>query len=154
MASAHAWKPEEVERCSELVGRKAERYWAPRLSGQAVANYGLPPSARLRHPREFRAVFSKKQKTSDRFFVVYFLKNSLDRSRVGITVSRKVSTRAVKRNRVKRLIRESFRTYQFSGDGLDIVVIAQRATTLASNQEIISSLEKHWTRVSDKCKKI
>ena len=153
MASAHVWKPEEVELCSELVGRKAERYWAPRLSGQAVANYGLPPSARLRHPREFRAVFSKKQKTSDRFFVVYFLKNSLDRSRVGITVSRKVSTRAVKRNRVKRLIRESFRTYQFSGDGLDIVVIAQRATTLASNQEIISSLEKHWTRVSDKCKK-
>jgi ribonuclease P protein component len=118
-----------------------------------VANYGFPPSARLRHSRDFRAVFSKKQKTSDRFFVVYFLKNSLDRSRVGITVSRKVSTLAVKRNRVKRLIRESFRTHQFFGDGLDIVVIAQRATTLASNQEIISSLEKHWTRVTDRCKK-
>ena len=153
MASAHVWKPEGVELFSELVGRKAGRYWAPRLSGQAVANYGLPPRARLRNSREFRSVFSKKQKTSDRLFVVYFLKNSLDRSRVGITVSRKVSTRAVKRNRVKRLIRESFRTHQFTGDGLDIVVIAQRATTLVSNQEIISSLENHWIRASDKCKK-
>lgn len=94
-----------------------------------------------------------KLKSSDNLFVVYAKKNKLDFDRIGITVSRKVSTRAVKRNKVKRLIRESFRHETVEIKGLDFVVIARPQTVIEKNEVLIVSLEKHWNRVKTKCKK-
>ena len=60
----------------------------------------------------------------------YFLVFILDRgdggdARLGITVTRKVG-RAVRRNRIKRLVREWFRQYRERLGSHDVVVIARR----------------------------
>jgi ribonuclease P protein component len=52
----------------------------------------------------------------------------------------------VGRNRIKRVIRESFRQRQQQLAGLDLVVINQPAAASASNVEINDSLARHWER--------
>ena len=62
------------------------------------------------------------------FFIVITRNNHLSRSRLGITVSKRVG-KAVTRNRIKRIIREYFRlNRQFLPGRLDINIIARQST--------------------------
>jgi ribonuclease P protein component len=88
--------------------------------------HGFPKQARLRRQAEFDRVFGGKTYAADDVLVMNGCWNGLDRSRIGLSVSRKVGN-AIVRNRWKRLLREAFRTQQ--GDlpcGLDIVVRPRR----------------------------
>ena len=59
-------------------------------------------------------------------FTVIVDENGLGINRVGITVTKKIGN-AVKRNRVKRLVREFFRLYNHSfPQGYDIVIVAKK----------------------------
>jgi ribonuclease P protein component len=64
-----------------------------------------------------------------------------------MTASAKRIRTAVGRNRIRRLIRESFRHTCSSLDGLDVVVIVRDAANRASNEAIFASLENHWARL-------
>jgi ribonuclease P protein component len=79
---------------------------------------GLPQSARLRKPSEFRLVYASGRRYDGRLMSVFILPNGLDRHRLGITASRKLARRAVDRNRLKRLLREAFRLSGATLDGL------------------------------------
>jgi len=65
--------------------------------------------ARLRNQADFDRVFQGESYAADDVLVVNGIRSGLDRSRLGLSVSRKVGN-AVVRNRWKRLIREAFRT--------------------------------------------
>jgi ribonuclease P protein component len=86
-------------------------------------NYSFPKSRRLTKEAEFDAVFQLKQSRADRHLVVYAAANSLGHPRLGLVVSRKVSRRAVVRNRWKRLLREAFRLLQHELPPLDLVCL-------------------------------
>ncbi len=58
---------------------------------------------------------------------------------------------AVRRNRLKRLVRESFRQHQHMLPAVDIVVNARAGARNAGPAEITESLEKHWHAVIKKC---
>jgi ribonuclease P protein component len=58
---------------------------------------------------------------------------------------------AVRRNRVKRLVRESFRRHQHVLPAVDIVVNARAGARTAESAAITESLEKHWHAVIRKC---
>jgi ribonuclease P protein component len=121
--------------------------------GAAVSSQGFPANQRLLRSAMFRAVLGDRCRSGDGLFTVYARENGLTHARIGITVSRKVSLRAVRRNRIKRLVRESFRHRGAIIVGLDVVAIARPHASAATNNDIIQSLEKHWTRVDHRCRK-
>lgn len=74
-------------------------------------------------------------------------RNDLGQPRLGLVVSRKCARRAVDRNRIKRVIRDSFRCNQARLGAWDIVVIGRPGIEQRANSEIAAALEQHWVRL-------
>jgi len=103
---------------------------------------------RLLDAAAFGRVFDKATRSRDKLFTVLCRRNQTSNSRLGLAISKKHCRRATARNRIKRIIRESFRQQQALLSGLDVVVINQPGAALATRQEIADSLDKHWQRCS------
>jgi len=67
---------------------------------------------------------------------------------LGLAVSKRVDKRAVGRNRIKRVIRESFRHHQSQLTGLDLVVIARAGAARADKAELSAALATLWQRLT------
>ncbi len=110
----------------------------------------LPRTIKLTHVSEFQRVFKQgRYKSQDTVFVVLAIENSLRCGRLGITIAKRNVASSVARNRIKRLIRESFRHHKNNVEGLDVVVIARHSANKYDNQHIIAALEKHWRRLAN-----
>ena len=57
---------------------------------------------------------------------------------------------AAERNRLKRLVRESFRHHKTKLHGLDLVVMAKKSAENANNQNLLHALSEHWEALSRK----
>lgn len=66
----------------------------------------------MHKPAEFAAVFSLKHQISGEFIQVYIKPNEFCYARLGLIVSKKFERRAVKRNWIKRILRETFRYHR------------------------------------------
>lgn len=64
-----------------------------------------------------------------------------------MTASAKRIRTAVARNRIRRLIRESFRRTEPRLGSLDIVVIVKEAASSADNELVFASLDSHWKKL-------
>ena len=106
-----------------------------------MSSYGFAAARRLLRAAAFKTVLNDRCGSKDKLFVVYAKENGLARGRLGITVSKKTSPKAVRRNRVKRLVRESFRYHAPDVSGLDIVAIARQPCASAANKDICQSLD-------------
>ncbi len=73
--------------------------------------------------------------------------NQLGHARLGLVIAKKHVKLAVHRNRLKRLIRESFRLRQASMPPLDIVVLARKGLADMDNAAILLTLDKQWNRL-------
>ena len=74
--------------------------------------------------------------------------NGLDYPRLGTAVSIKAAGNAVRRNRIKRLIRESFRQHQEPLAGFDLVVTVRKGLSARSNPQILGLLDSHWRTIA------
>ena len=92
-------------------------------------------------------MFKNGQRSADRFFTILFHQNCLNRPRLGFAISKQKVRLAVGRNRLRRLVRESFRLRAAALPAVDLVVLARDATGVAPSGELTASLEKHWVRV-------
>lgn len=106
-----------------------------------MGGFAFPPGQRLKRPADFRAVFDRGTKRHTRGFVLFRAASGADVPRLGVSVGRKVGG-AVARNRVKRLLRESFRLHwrEWGVGGADIVVIAKRGADALSLHEVSREL--------------
>lgn len=111
------------------------------------------PHARLLKPAEFSRVFKKAIRSSDRMLTILAAPNDQGHPRLGLAISKKNAKRAVDRNRIKRIIRESFRQNQIRLPAIDLVVMAKPQTKSATNSELFTSLEFHWDRLIKQCAK-
>lgn len=111
---------------------------------------GLGRSERLTDPSAYERVFARAQRSRDRYFTVLARQGEeTPQARLGLAVSRRVDKRAVQRNRLKRLIRESFRHNKQRVAGLDLVVIARPAAAAADNRTLFDALTRHWARLGN-----
>lgn len=105
---------------------------------------------RLTSGAQFRYVFARPDVTQDRYFRVLRRTNDGNNCRLGLAVSRKVCATAAGRNRIKRLVRESFRLNRrrLEADGnWDFVVLPSGQAPHADNAALRKSLEGHWQKV-------
>lgn len=87
-------------------------------------------------------------KASDRFITVLAVSNQLHHPCLGTAVSVKNAGNAVQRNRIKRVIRESFRLNQDNLGSLDLVVLGRPGIGSRSNRQIFSALDTHWRKIA------
>jgi ribonuclease P protein component len=107
----------------------------------------LPRTRRLVRPVDFTDTLKAGSRSRDECFSVHASDNPLPYAQLGVTVSRRVSPRAVARNRIKRQIRESFRCHQHLLGSVRVVVTAQPAASASDNRQLRASLSKHWERI-------
>lgn len=100
----------------------------------------------LRNQADFDAVYNKGRSFGDKYVVVFYLKNHLDHNRTGFLASKKVGN-SVKRNRARRLMRESYRHFKDElPTGYDIIIIARNTISGRSFREVDSSIRNAFRR--------
>jgi ribonuclease P protein component len=125
--------------------RQGPRPSDPSISAFLLApGQGFPRAARLLRPAEFRRVFQQARRVQDGNFTILARANGGLPARLGLAIARKQIRRAVDRNRLKRLIRESFRHRQADLQGLDLVVMARSQARQRSNGELSDALARLW----------
>lgn len=113
--------------------------------------YGFPKAFRLTAPADFRLVFERAVRSSDMWFTVLARPNGRDYARLGLALSRKQIRGAARRNRIKRVIRESFRLRRRHLSGFDYVVMARAAAANADSGDLRRSLDHHWSTLLRRC---
>ena len=109
--------------------------------------------SRLLKAAEFKSVFQQAIRSGDESFRILARANGVQRHRLGMAVAKKGCRKAVNRNRIKRLIRESFRKTMANKtplNAMDIVVLPTPVATDQSNKVLDESLSAHWQRLMRK----
>ncbi len=101
----------------------------------------FPKSARLLVRREFLFLQSHGKRRHCPHFVVVLSPAKGEKSRLGVTVTRRFGN-AVARNRMKRLLREFFRTRRANTPAYDIVIIPRTGAHTLPLTRIAEELEK------------
>jgi ribonuclease P protein component len=116
-----------------------------------VPEHRFQRNDRLRDTAAFGRVFKKASRSRDKMFTVLTTDNQGRAARLGLAISKKHCRLATSRNRLKRIVRESFRHHRAELEGMDVVVLNQPATHTADNRELFASLAAHWTKSREAC---
>ncbi|MDQ7016639.1 MAG: ribonuclease P protein component [Gammaproteobacteria bacterium] len=121
--------------------------------GAASPNEAFPRSVRLLTPEDYKNVFQQPIRAGDRLLTVLARVNGEQPSRLGLAIAKKNVRHANGRNRIKRIVRESFRLNQTQIEHLDIVVMAKRAAADADKLELRKSIDRQWIYLCKQLKK-
>ena len=117
-------------------------------SNALLKPYGLAKTQRLKKPSDFQSVYASTQWGGSKHFTFNVLATDVSgHNSLGVTVSKKVSKRAVDRNHLKRVMREFYRQRQADIKGANLVITAKPSSRNASSDERLKSLEELWSKV-------
>jgi ribonuclease P protein component len=137
-----------VNRARRLAAAADEAVNVPRVHRERLT---FPASRRLRHKSEFDAARARGRRFGNGFFAVTVISNDKSGPRLGLAVALRVTRTAVERNRIRRIIRESFRRHQQALPGVDLVVSARSRALAAPGPELHASLAALWRQVIERC---
>lgn len=80
-------------------------------------------------------------------FLLLCRSNSIQ-ARLGLVIAKKHVKRANQRNRLKRLIRESFRLQQHNIPAIDVIVLARKGADALTNAEVLVIINGLWKRIT------
>jgi ribonuclease P protein component len=114
-------------------------------------SFSLPKRNKLLNKKEFSWVFEKATyKASHRYCLILARESQTGQSRVGLVIAKKHIKLAVDRNRVKRLIRESFRHNQHQLIKIDAIVLSRNGLADIGNPAIYEMLNQLWKKIQSK----
>ena len=109
------------------------------VDSRFTRNYRLLTSA------DYKSVFDNAEhKVSCRFILMLAIKHKKCQTRLGMVISKKNIPKSVERNRIKRLIRESFRKVRSQLPKLDVIVLIRRGLDGLPNLVISSKMDALW----------
>lgn len=108
--------------------------------------YEFNKTRRLITKSDYDYVFAQANKILTPEFVILYRKNCLGYARIGIALSKKKIAKACQRNRLRRLVRESFR--KESLPTLDIIFLARHGAEKRENRLIIEHLSHAWKKLT------
>lgn len=118
-----------------------------------MTRFMFPRQVRLLNAGDYQSVFND---TSSKVFAGEFLllaRKHDSHAKLGLIVSKKTDKRAVGRNRIKRVVRDSFRHHQEVLNGLDIIFLARQGIRDVDNPELHKRLDKAWKQLAKKAQK-
>ena len=107
----------------------------------------FPAKFKIKTSRDFRNILTKGTKTHSENFILYARPNSLGFPRLGVSVGKKASASSVKRNRMKRVLREVFRQNKPSFSSNDIVFVIKNDVSDKKFSELYSEIKKLAGRI-------
>ena len=113
---------------------------------------GLPPVTRLRRAADFTALRKPTGRLGSPCFRIRYRDNQVGFARLGQAISRRVSKRAVDRNRIRRIVRESFRQARPRLPATDVLIIAEAQAVTRSRVELRADLDRLWQRLAERAR--
>jgi ribonuclease P protein component len=108
----------------------------------------FPKTYRLSKNADFIRVLRFGKSVETPYFVLLFIENAYARDRIGISVRKKFGN-AVKRNRLKRFVREAFRTHgrRENGNGtigahFDMIILPRKKLSLRFEEMTFGEIAK------------
>jgi len=115
--------------------------------------FGFAKAARLLTPADFKSVFDAAAlKLSSREVLILARPNAGFRPRLGLVVAKKHVRQAHERNRIKRVVRDSFRHHPELG-GWNIIVLARGGIGALDNPALRGQIEQLWQQFNRKAAK-
>ncbi|MDF2182544.1 ribonuclease P protein component [Neptuniibacter sp. CAU 1671] len=120
-----------------------------------MTEFKFPRQVRLLNGGDFQNVFNDVQlKVPDQPLLLLARPNPLGYARIGFIISKKNVRLAVKRNRVRRIMRESFRQTQHQLPAVDMIILARKGIGELENEQLHKLMQKCWSRLKQKSKKL
>ncbi|MCP3687846.1 MAG: ribonuclease P protein component [Gammaproteobacteria bacterium] len=113
----------------------------------------FPRRSRLTRAVDFRQVFRKNYRLGDDGITILLGKLPGSTARIGFAIARKQIPKAVQRNRLKRIFRESFRRNHHRLPARDLVIMVRKPILNVEPALLKGCLEKHWNSVIKLCEK-
>lgn len=161
MVSVPAWPPVAVAKCWPRAAPRAAPVSAPDPLARPAGgpeHKGFPRAARLTCANDFQQVFAGAKRVSEAPFTGLWRQNenptdAPSTARLGMAVAKRNVRHAAQRNRIKRLVRESFRHHRDSLGTIDIVVLCKPRAERYSNPQLLEALDRLWQRMSIQCER-
>jgi ribonuclease P protein component len=120
---------------------------AARARAAGARALSFPPARRLRKPGEFKRVYATGRRMGNEYFTINAQPNELAGARLGLSVAVRAMGNAVARNRIRRMIRESFRLNQALLPPLDMVIGVRAGVRTAEPAQLRASLDLLWQKL-------
>ena len=146
-AQTHPWVPcphGDTLGTTSAAAQAREGQKAP----DALTGSGFPRHHRLLRPQEFENVLRRRD-----VFInapplhIVAVRSGLGVPRLGLVIGKRVAPRAVDRNRMRRIVRESFRLHAAELAAFDIVVMQRQRLAVDQLPPIRALLEQAWQRL-------
>jgi ribonuclease P protein component len=115
-----------------------------------MAKQGFSKASRLLGPSQYGAVFQKTDFKLTAASLLLLVTKSEQAPRLGIVIAKKNVKRAVDRNRLKRIIRESFRLRQEEFGTIDMVILARQGLDKMDNPEVLVQINHLFDELVNK----
>lgn len=91
-------------------------------------------------------MFAHAKKLVTPEFIILYSFNKQEFARLGLALSKKMIAKANDRNRLKRLIREAFRTSKLPA--IDLIFLARAGVAKVDNKTITARLGQTWEKLN------